>query len=435
MTKLNAVKLLLCLAAILWFPPLFANEPTLVTGGRNITTLMPSLAVSHDEGKTWNEKILPGLFSRGEFEATTCTGSGERSTCLAAGLNYPLTARAHALLYLSKDRGDSWHRIDIPNLPADVEFNTASCTGTGNHTLCLAAGDVPSTQTPTLVVSMDRGETWSLKSIANLPPITQFKSSSCTGEGVNAVCAIAGTSAGNLPVLVTTTDGGETWTLKIIEGMPKTAHLGIGVSCTGSGSKAVCTAIGSQPPQAGNQPVIVVSNDGANTWSFKTISNKAPQAINLQAVNCSGGDKAICSIAGTSKNFTPKIIVSTDNGDSWDLKSIADSNQHGNFSSISCSGSGADAVCVAAADTFMAVSSKGGESWIAKPLPMTCAKLYAVTCNEQDGQTNCVSVGSYDNGDELMPLIITSKDSGLKWQSEKLPTGYAGVLYDAGVSH
>jgi photosystem II stability/assembly factor-like uncharacterized protein len=74
-------------------------------------------------------------------------------------------------------------------------------------------------------------------------------------------CAVAGFGAGEFSALLTTSDGGQTWTSRTV---PSWA-LGLdGVSCP---SATACIAVGSTVVSFAGSPVVVASNDGGATWT------------------------------------------------------------------------------------------------------------------------------------------------------------------------
>lgn len=88
-------------------------------------------------------------------------------------------------------------------------ITTSDCTGKGSSTFCVIAEG-----NGVLKVSTNAGKSWTTKSLPNLPQDPVFLATSCTGEGINGVCAVAGMGMGQGVFLVVSQDGGNTWNIK-----------------------------------------------------------------------------------------------------------------------------------------------------------------------------------------------------------------------------
>jgi hypothetical protein len=63
---------------------------------------------------------------------------------------------------VSTNGGATWSKITTTGFTIDGDFVGASCTGNGSSAICIAAGqDNTGTQPPLLVESTDGGNTWS----------------------------------------------------------------------------------------------------------------------------------------------------------------------------------------------------------------------------------------------------------------------------------
>jgi len=72
------------------------------------------------------------------------------------------------------------------------------------------------------------------------------------------------TTNDRLPLIAISTDSGTTWAAKSVRGLP--AGIFFSTSCTGSGSSAICTAVGAD--YTGNEPpLLAISADGGATWA------------------------------------------------------------------------------------------------------------------------------------------------------------------------
>jgi hypothetical protein len=175
-------------------------------------------------------------------------------------------------------------------------------------------------------------------------------------------------------MLLVTSDGGNTWNFKTVSDLPKYVNVN-SVSCGGSSDTAVCTVVGAYRNESGSvRPLILVSKDGAKTWSIKYLDNDKRWG-EYKTVSCSGTNKTVCIAAGLSTaSSSPDTImllgVSTDGGDTWIDKSTSDSRYGGYYNSSSCTGEGATAICIAAGYALgfggsptLTISKDGGLTW------------------------------------------------------------------------
>jgi hypothetical protein len=208
-------------------------------------------------------------------------------------------------------------------------LDNASCSKSTCHTVCIATGGYCNTTNcnPLLALSIDQGATWTYPKqiFQNLnttidPNIKggNFFSSSCTGSGNETICSAAGayyTDTQLLPLVALTNDGGSSWTYpsSIYKDLPArighefTGALFNNTSCTGSGRKAVCIAAGTFFRTGPNLPILAVSRDAGNTWNYpdliytklKQLVDPSAVSANFYGTSCFGkGPHATCVAAG-----------------------------------------------------------------------------------------------------------------------------------------
>lgn len=334
----------------------------------------PLLVISTDGGNNWAVKSVTGLPTRGYFLGTSCVGSGLTAICTAVGEDF--TGSTPTLLAVSTDGGSNWAVKSVAGVPINGVFSAASCTGSGSTAICTAAGqDHTGSQPPLLAVSVDGANTWTVKSITGLPTNGSFAAASCTGSGSTAICTAAGQdlTGSQPPLLAVSTDGGNTWAVKTVPGIPVTG-LYTAASCTGTGSTAVCTAAG-RSAGGSPSPLLAVSTDGGNTWAVKSVTG-IPISGYFFGTACTGsGSTAICTAAGadTTISSSPLVAVSTNGGNTWAVKSITGAPANGYFYSTSCTGTLSTAVCTAAggdntgtSPPLLVISADGGNTWSVK---------------------------------------------------------------------
>jgi photosystem II stability/assembly factor-like uncharacterized protein len=408
----------------------FASATLLTVVGSDLSAYpqAPLLVVSKDGGQSWVVSSVQDVPDRGGyFNASSCTSG----VCTAVGQSFNLP-----LLVISQDGGASWKNItnSVPGLPASG-LNASSCTGSGSSAICTAVGqDYTGTQPPLLLSSKDGGTTWAVKSVSDLTKDGYFNATSCTGSGSSAICTAVGHDwTGNPAPLVVSNDGGNTWTLKSVPNLSTHSEFNA-TSCTGSGSSAICTAAGKDG--AGEfPPLLAVSNDGGGTWAIKSVAGLPQTLGTFKASSCTGsGSTAICTAVGRGIGDVspPYLAVSTDGGTSWALKSVPGLPEHGGFNSISCTGSESSAVCVAAGQAgtgknppLLVVSQDGGNTWTMQSLPdlQGSGEFDAVSCKGSGSTAICTASGVDLSDNSQLPLIVMSNDSGLTWtvQSKTIP--------------
>ena len=397
---------------------------------------LPLIAVGSHNTETWAypksvfqnlKTIIDPSFTSGYLRAGACFGSGANAVCIASG-TYFADSDFFPLVALSSNGGKNWTYPtsifkDLTTAIAPIfskgYLSTASCTKSTCHSVCIAAGNFLTTgdasQRPLLAVSTDKGNTWSYPAaiFTNLATTVDpkfqngfFISSSCTGEGNQAVCIAAGSYSNDkatMPLLAQSNDGGQTWSypVDILNDLAnKIGHGFIGglfnaASCSGSGKKAICIASGSYFRKSGaGTPFLAISRDGGDTWSY------------------------------------PDFIYTK-------LKTVVDPNfAGGNFDGASCTGSGKKTICMAAGGycnktnecfPLLVLSTNGGKTWSYPPsiysnLTSVIAPNYKlgflgdVSCSGIENYNFCTASGQYSNNQsETFPLLAFSTDSGNTW--------------------
>lgn len=396
---------------------------------------LPLVAVSNDSGLNWDYpasiysnlklSVDPNLQS-GLLNAASCTGVGDKSLCIASG-DYCVDAHCYPLVAVSgKGVNTDWsYPKDIyENLATKIDSDlvnafllNASCTGSGNKSICIAAGQylTPNNVIPLAAVSNNAGKNWTYPTslfqnlTTSIDPNFKngfFSGSSCTGTACNAHCITAGRYCSDelcineFPLVGVSQNGGKDWVYpnSIFQNLNTSIDPNFvsgffsSASCTGSGDNSICIAAGEFFTQQSNFPLLALTRDGGTTWSY-------PSSI--------------------FKDLQVKIGP--------DFKS-------GYFKSASCNGSGSTAVCIAtgvystATTQFplLALSSNGGETWeypaeIFTNLNLTIDPGFVRGGFEGAGCSPtgiCTASGSYcsDSSCETQfPLLAFSDDNGANW--------------------
>lgn len=414
-----------CIAPGQWCSGSFCENslPLVALGTQNTTTW----TYPHSVFQNLTTAIDPNFVS-GDLKAGSCFGSGGNSVCIASGIYYTNSA-FFPLLALSSNGGKDWTYppsiFKNPTTSIDPTFtkgylSTASCTKSTCDSVCIASGNFCTTsncdfQLPLLALSTDKGNSWTYPSSifndlkTSVDPKFNtgfFISSSCTGEGNKAICIAAGSYSNNsaiMPLLTLSKNGGQTWSYPpdILDDLAaKIGHRFTGAlfnaaSCSGAGKKAVCIAAGSYFTTSGaGIPILAISRDGGNSWRY------------------------------------PPFIYTK-------LKTLVDPNfAGGTFDGASCIGTGKTAICTAAGSycnktnmcfPLLASSSDGGKTWAYPPsiysnLPSVIDPGFkfglfsSVSCSGIATNNFCTAAGQYSNdSSDTFPLLATSTDSGKTW--------------------
>lgn len=360
------------------------NAFCIASGDYYSTMQFPLLALSSDGGQSWSyptsifqnlkTSLDPdysgGFLLSASCNQSTCDGS---SVCIASGAfcsGEPCNIQ-RPLVALSTDKGKNWmypssifkdiKTVIDPTFESGL-FDSSSCTGSGNKTLCIAAGEYfnPSTVLPLLAQTQDGGNTWSYPSAiyTDLPARIGhgfaggfFNAASCTGSGATARCIAAGsyytlTGSASIPFLALTKNGGQNWSyppaiytkLKTLVDPNFKQGTFYGATCTDRGNHTICIAAGEYCNDkfcTNIFPLLALTSDGGKTWSYPP-SVHTDLTIKIDPnflrgffsdVSCTGinanigteGD-SFCIASGqysTDSASFPLVAYSTDNGITW----------------------------------------------------------------------------------------------------------------------
>lgn len=314
------------------------------------------VTVSFDGGKSWLVKPVAGIpeFSGSYLDALSCfPGDDNHTVCAAAGYNDQ--GIIPPVLVTSVDNGNNWALQPILNSPKLGGFESVSCTGKGSDAICAAGGwyntGPEAKEAPLLATSRDGAKTWAVQKVPGVPRVGSFFGVSCTGDSEsNTMCIAAGDNlTANLttPFLAFSVDGANTWITKDIPGLPDTGTLSK-ASCSGNGDNAVCVVAG----KAAGFPFLASTKDRAKTWIMNEFLNLPPET-SFQGVSCT--ENTCTAVAGGLPNFPMFLFTSKDKGDTWTQESVQNIPKLGYFWSVSGGGQNGDSH---SADEFKKTKNK-----------------------------------------------------------------------------
>jgi len=307
-------------------------------------------------------------------------------------------------------------------LPKTVEgLDAVSCPTGGD---CWAVGST-STGGGAIVGSTDGGSTWTSEASPgattaspNSTKVIAFGGVSCP---TSTDCWVVGATTANTGAVIATADGGHTWRAQNVPTSDDGRSL-YGLKSVSCPTSSNCWAVGAT---TGNTGAVLSSADGGRTWSTQSL----PGGIGvLNGVSCA--TSTACFVVGATASNTGVVLATTDGGSSWSSQTlpsgISQTLPSGLYAlnGVSCS-TAMDCRAVGASTSDAGVivaTTDGGRTWTSQPLPRGIALLNGVSCSTT---SDCRAVGATASKREA---VLVTLDSGRSWTSQSVPPG-TGLLY------
>ena len=256
---------------------------------------------SADGGATWTEQSLPA--DAGALGAISCAST---SVCEALGA----TTSGNPEILGTTNGGTTWQDQAVP-----------TGFGTGGQLSCPSTSDCTAVSGGTIIGTTDGGTTWAAETVPageDLDAVACTSTTSCTAVGSDT-----NTSG---PGIVATSDGGSIWTAET----PPSGSSGslISIACP---SSATCISLG----WIVNQSFPIISTtDGGVTWTMPGDISESPSLYELDQIACSS--TTACVVVGEATvNDGPGIVEATSNGgSSWATQSAPSSSL--TFKGVGC---------------------------------------------------------------------------------------------------
>lgn len=305
--------------------------------------------------------------SHGGLSAISCTDD----MCVAVGgYSNDSTTQGSPLLLVSRDLGNTWSNIqNISHLPKmqSGSLNTITCT----KNFCIAGGVATlkgtGDQVPMLITSSDNGQSWTYVQNINYPPKIHFASLKSIKCNLNS-CVVAGSyedgDRNHHVLLLLTQDKGESWSF--IKEIPQLANKNVSIADLAY-SNETFIAVGDYNDKGSIKfkSLILVGKNSGSSWALSDFSHDTLQMIN--SISCTD-NTCLAGGAIISSKDAP-LIISQDSGKSWALvKNIPKLGQApGNIDVVKCFGDSCTATGQSSlfeeSHPIMLMTNDRGASW------------------------------------------------------------------------
>lgn len=313
-------------------------------------------------GNDWTEQTLPANYSIGEgapLSPVSCVPGTHSCVVIASdSANLVNGSFIGQAALVSTDAGQSW--TGYATLPSTMQITALSCA---SASVCWASGFAWAGG-PAVAKTTNGGQTWT-----DMTPVA-WVNVTWTPNVIDCVsatiCWLAGMDgAGGLqnPSVVKTTDGGTTWTTftnlpTFTSSDPNGTYELDGISCV---SAISCVAVGGLN-EADGTATVITTTDGGATWTRSTdpTLSRIEQLFGVSCLTATRG-KVTCFAAGAAHEGGSIAVLSRDEGATWGRKREFDNT--GWLNSISCAST---RNCWAAGSgTAVALNgtSDAGKSW------------------------------------------------------------------------
>jgi photosystem II stability/assembly factor-like uncharacterized protein len=256
-----------------------------------VATGAESMTIATTDGSTWTQQLGGGVPASGTGQAVFAMACPSANECLAV----TNTASGNATPYVIRtlDGGQTWVRQTVTG--ATASLNGISCVSVS---VCVAVGSAPSSSAPgSVFVSTNAdnagGSTWAAQTSGTGNNVS-LEWVSCQSGGTTVCMAAANNGQVDVNSDVT---GVGTW------GMATTGNTNAlaGIACQ---STTQCLAVGTLG-------TILSTSDGGNTWT--SASNPFAGISTLNGVNCSTSNPNQCYAVGNWGT----VLASSDGGQTW----------------------------------------------------------------------------------------------------------------------
>ena len=374
---------------------------TCVTSGSKPFTHSPAIySALLWNGSTGTQLTIPAAMAAKGIDSTSCPTT---NVCVGVGQE-GVTA--------TQNGGSTWTQMLFVPLNSTATSNLA-CTS--NMACVWAPGD------ETVYWTTDQGSSWQPKSLPTSVTFLNGGSPQTDGPiiGVYALacgdsqhCAIAVNAAspdtnGTDPMVLTTANGGTSWT----EQWAYTSWYSLtvtSIACPPSGTWCLWLGQGytSHPFATGGY----VPYPGGSVSGLTVPSNGA---VGWNSLACPGS--STCTAAGLDGSNNVVVAKTTNGGSSWAAQTPASGFPSGTIPQISC---GSTSACIVVGGSAASVmqTTNGGSSWSMVTTMPTGSSPTEISCGDA---THCVARGNV-TGQGI--VFISTTNGGSSWTTTAAPT-------------
>lgn len=270
------------------------NSVACVDGQHCVAVGAGTILATGDGGTTWSYEPPPS--TQTTLLGVTCNAS---QVCVATGVSPNPTGPYLPQIEMSSDGGSTWTADNIPT--GTLGLGSVACP---TSQTCIAVG-------ATIMVSTDGGTTWSQRTVKGgmgaLSSISCSNESDCVAIGPNPLVAEYPNASA---YVVTTTDGGATWTAQTDPAASATLDT---VSCMSSGA----CLMGGASPAAASAAAFEEFSFSSSTAAWTTPA--APPGLStVTGISCPGVNDCVA----VGQGGTQALVDSTANGTTWSSVSL-----------------------------------------------------------------------------------------------------------------
>ncbi len=364
------------------------------------------MTVTSDGGLTWNAAEVPQGYGPDSLSSIHCQSP---SVCFAFSNNISASDTQGVLIEKTTDAGFTWNSI-VPSPSNYLLIEQGSSCPSADFCVLVGNGSTPA-------VTLSVSGTTSMTRATVPSNIQAMWAVSCPSA---TTCFAVGTTSTGTPCLLSSIDGGSTWTesalpANIADGGRNAIACPTTTSCVVGGSLST------------GDSVLAVTTDGGSTWTEPSWSTPSPS---LQVYD---GFNRISCMSATTCYANPGgpglTLETTGNLTSWAPLALPAAVE--GTGAITCT-SVSD--CLLSANeggaTVMLATTDGGSTWTDQPIPAGIGSLDDIACPSPSA---CYAVGSGEGstGGEILTfrtgaqVIITSTS---------LPNAFVGSPYSAALS-
>lgn len=348
------------------------------------------LLVVHDADGTWKNVTLPFAEIGGIFNSSTCSGNNDDSMCLAAG-----ERDGDTFLYVSYDGGLHWSEADIDDFPrAGVLygvtcFNDDNCQVVGHMDDPIDDLGINSVNAGAIILSTtDGGDNWAVTGSDDFTADAALFTTACGDDGCFS------TGADPSLTLVSSIQDPEGFSFLVTEDgdilyYPAATTFFLDSAC----SESVCLTVGqsqpdlkdaASPPPPPEQGFMLVSTDSFSTGYYSLFFSDV--AI-FEGTACTSVDgQIVCIAVGVTQDGKPIVYV----------------NNH---------------------------TANDPSNWVAGVSSISPGALGGAACQTSGSDAVCIATGLegdlFGDPEDMFPLILkgTFNGSSLSWDQESVPSG------------